>query len=918
MRLRDKTVYVLDAFSLIFREFHGMHQAAFVSPKGLPTGAIMGFVRAILSLRKKRNPDYLICAFDSPGKTFRHEFETGYKADRAEMPADLRLQIPEIKRVLKAFDILVLEKEGYEADDILAFLAKEISAEGGSGYLVTGDKDCRQLITEKIAIYDIYKDLDYTANELLESWGITPEQVIDYQALVGDKADCIQGVPLIGPKMAKELILEHGTLDEILFYAQNEVDRLKASGKKIPKKLGNLVEYKDQALISKKLVRLESDLGMAIDWEQAEFGNFDTVSLVEIFDEYNYGFHQFKEEVSKLGDGGGPPLWQANYQNIDTPEKFETFYNDLKQQKNFSFDTETTSVLPRFANLVGLSFCWEEGKGYYIPVKGPLGEKVLEVKLVLEKLKPIFENPNVLKTGQNLKYDCVVLKNYNVDVQGLAFDTMLASYLLEAGRQSHGLNALSSRYLGHEPVKIEELIGKGKNEISMDLVPVDKVAYYAAEDADIPQRLRPILADRLAKEGLEPLFEKLEMPLIEVLIELEHNGIHLDAALLKKQSTLYEGKLEVLEQEIYQLAHKNFNIASPKQLQVVLFDELGLPVIKKTKTGASTDAEVLEQLAKQHDLPRKIIEYRQLAKLKSTYLDSLPKLIHPETRRVHTSFNQVVAATGRLSSNDPNLQNIPIRTEEGREIRRAFLPGSDDWQLLSADYSQIELRVLAHFCGDEALQKAFANDEDIHARVASEVYKVELEEVTKEMRRNAKAVNFGIIYGQSAFGLAKGLDISQGEAADFIEAYFDTYPRVEAFMDQVLVECREQGFVTTITGRKREIAGVREPAVFRKSPQKNMAERTAINTVIQGSAADIIKQAMLDVHSALSNSDLHANMLLQIHDELLFESPIIELPALSGLVEKNMIQVEKAKMIGKLSVPLKVDIKVGKNWADCE
>ncbi len=580
----------------------------------------------------------------------------------------------------------------------------------------------------------------------------------------------------------------------------------------------------------------------------------------------------------------------------------------FRAQRRYAVDTETTHLWPRWAEIVGYSFSWEDGVAWYLPVRAPEGEPRLDPALALAALRPSLEDPTIEKVGQNLKYDMIVLLAAGVRLGGAAFDTMIASYLLDAGERNHNLDELALRYLGHTTTKISELIGSGRNQRRMDEVPVARIGHYAAEDADVTWRLCAPLAERLAEDNLTELFATLEMPLVEVLADLEYSGLKVDNGRLAELSSRFGEHIARAEKEIYALAGHEFNIGSPKQLAQVLFVEQGLPMLKKTKTGGSTDAEVLEELAARHPLPAKVMEYRQYAKLKSTYVDALPTMAHPATGRVHTALNQVVAATGRLSSSDPNLQNIPIRTESGREIRAAFVPEAPGWKLLAADYSQIELRVLAHFSEDAILAESFARDEDIHARVASEVYKVSLAEVTSEMRRNAKAVNFGVIYGQSPFGLSKQLGIDQGEAARFINAYFDRYPGVEKFLQSALEDCAAKGYVSTILGRRRAVRGVRLDA----GRQRNLPERTATNTVIQGSAADLIKLAMINIHRRLASSKLAARMILQIHDELLFEVAPRDVDALAALVRDEM------STSLALRVPLKVDVKVGDNWADCE
>ena len=925
--LVGKSVYVIDANSLIFQVFPAIPEMT--SPKGEPVNAVFGFLRDILFLLEKKQPAYIFVAFDLPGPTFRDELYAEYKAGRAAMPDDLIPQVPHIHRMLDALRIPVLSVESFEADDILATLARQTDELGGECFLVTADKDCRQLITDRVKVYNVRKDQIYDAASLLADWGIKPEQVVDFQALVGDAVDNVPGVPLIGPKNARELLEKYGTLDSVLDHA-GEV-----SG---AKRKQNLLEGRDKALLSRELVRLDTHVPVEVDWRLGRVGGFDVAAALALCGEF--GFHRIADQFRKLAGGAGPAAmisaartspasasqaadataepapfdelpraeWKTNYRIIDTPEVFAAFLVELAKQTSVSFDTETTSVSPTQADIVGYSFCWNDGDGFYVPVRAPAGEAQLDPVGTLAALRPFLLNAAIGKVGQNLKYDMVVLRNCDVELAGVQFDTMVASYLLEAGERVHNLDELARRHLGHENITIDSLIGTGKNQKRMDEVSTALVGPYAAEDADVAWRLRPILAPQLQAAELTELFETLELPLIEVLVEMEHNGIRVDVQRLKQLSDQYGQRLTTLEAEIYALAGHPFNIASPKQLATVLFEEQGLPVITRNKTGPSTDADVLEELARKHPLPAKIIEYRQFAKLKNTYVDALPTLVNPRTGRVHCSFNQVVAATGRLSSSDPNLQNIPVRHETGREIRSAFLPGRDDWLLLAADYSQIELRVLAHFCEDETLCRAFAADEDIHTLVASQVYGVPQAEVTREMRRAAKAVNFGIIYGQSSFGLAKALDIEQEQAAEFIDAYFSRYPGVDKFLSKILEDCLAKGYVKTILGRRRAIRGIRPGA----GRQRNLPERTAINTVVQGSAADLIKQAMVALHRRLRGEALAARLLLQIHDELIFEVPPEDRDHLARLV------VEEMEGVMRLRVPLKVDVKTGRNWAETE
>jgi DNA polymerase-1 len=986
--LAGKTVYIVDSMSLIFQVFHALPEMT--GPRGEPVAAVFGFTRDMLAIINARKPDYLLCAYDLSGPTFRNELFADYKAHRKEMPPDLVPQIDSIRRVLDVLKIPVLSAPGYEADDVLATVAHLVNERGGECVIITADKDCRQLLTERVKILNLRKNIFFDVQALADDWGIRPEQVVDYQALVGDPVDNVPGVPLIGPKLARELLTKFGSLDTLYLHLDEVAGE---------KRRQNLLLGHEQALLSRKLVRLDTNTPVAINWSAGRPGNFDPARAAELFAEF--GFHTLTREMRSragatqiaeksadkntvqtvahaVGQNASRPAVAApplNYQTIDTTERLRWLVDELSRQPAISFDTETTSISPRQAEIVGYSFSWREGEAFYVPVRGPAGSQILDPESTLEALRPVLENPRIGKIGQNLKYDIIVLRAAGVVVAGAAFDTMVASYLLDAGERNHNLDELAARYLQHETTKISALIGTGKNQKRMDEVPIPLITHYAAEDADIAWRLRPLLAARFAGTDLQKLFDEVEVPLIEVLSELEYNGIRIDVDRLKEMSQQYGTRLAEIEQQIYELAGHKFNIGSPKQLQTVLFEEQKLPKLRRTKTGASTDADVLEELARTHPLPARISEHRQFSKLKNTYVDALPQLILQKTGRVHASFNQSVAATGRLSSSDPNLQNIPIRTREGREIRSAFLPGHEGWQLLAADYSQIELRVLAHLSGDTTMRAAFDRDEDIHARVASQVYGVELGAVTSEMRRVAKAVNFGVIYGQSPFGLAKMLDIDQQQAAEFIRAYFAGYPGVSRFLEEILGECLKNGYVSTILGRRRAIQGVRamgatghhadmslggamagsdeklaevetpeataaeldtelaaikgtgsaptggKPARRTGSenltqpipvPQRNLAERTAINTVIQGSAADLIKLAMIAIHRRLRTEARAARMLLQIHDELIFEVPAEELEATVRLVREEMSGVMQ------LSVPLNVDIKTGSNWADCE
>lgn len=903
------TVYAIDAHSLIFQIFHALPEMT--SPSGEPVGAVYGFTRDVLHLLETRNPDAMVCAFDLSGPTFRNDLYEAYKADRLEMPESLASQMPKIREVLAALGIPILTSPGFEADDVLATVARICNEQKAKCVVVTGDKDCRQLITEYVSLLNIRKDAVYDAASLAKDWGIRPEQVVDFQSLVGDKIDNIPGVPLIGPKIAGELLNTYGTLEEVLDHAEE------IAGKK---RRENLLAHRETALLSRRLVRLDPQVPIQPDWQAARVGDIDHQRLVDLFQQF--GFRTFAERIAKF-DGMASPQpsideMEVDYQVVDTPEKLDKLLDQLGKQTLISFDTETTAVSPRLAKLVGYALSFAEGKAYYLPVRGPAGDNLLDEELVAEKLKTVLENPAIAKVGQNLKYDIVVLRGQGIELRGIVFDTMVASYLLEAGERTHNLDELAKRYLQHTTMKIDSLIGTGKKQLQMDEVPVVRVASYAAEDADIPLRLYPLLQARLEELKLDELNRDVEVPLVEVLADLEYRGIRVDLDRLAELSRIFTARQKNLAEEIEVLAGYPLNIASPKQLAELLFSNLGLPVVKRTKTGPSTDFSVLEELAALHPLPAKIVEHRLYSKLLNTYVDALSTMVHPETGRVHASFNQVVTATGRLSSSNPNLQNIPIRTAEGREIRSAFRAGPDGWKLLAADYSQIELRVLAHFSGDPTLRQAFIDDEDIHSLVASQVEGVPLEEVDADMRRRAKAVNFGIIYGQSPFGLAKALGIEKDAAAEFIETYFARYPGVLEFFTSTLTQCRKQGYVSTLLGRRRTVQGVRAvPPDFREAKngvlrQLNLPERTAVNTVIQGSAADLIKLAMINIHRRLAKETIEGYMLLQIHDELVFEVAPDAIDDLAQLVSEEMSQVTN------LDVPLKVDVKHGDNWAECE
>ncbi|MBL8849419.1 MAG: DNA polymerase I [Planctomycetaceae bacterium] len=893
------TLYIVDTYSLIFQVYHAIRQPM-QGTRGQPTNAIFGITGDLQHLIKEKQPTHLICAMDHSGPGERETLYPQYKANRSAMPDDLRPQIPAIVDVLNGYRIPVIEHAGWEADDVIATLARRAAERGMEVRIVTNDKDARQLIGPRIKLYNIRKKQFMDEAALLEDWGVRPDQVVDFQSLVGDSVDNVPGVPLVGPKKASDLLQRFGTLEEVLAHADE------APGKKLQE---NLKTYADQARLSRELVRLRDDLPLEIDWDKACIQEPDCRALLELFTDF--GFRRYSDEMRLAVSKLAPPRPDSStrtFVTVDDAEKFATFLAGLQQARRICFDTETTGIDPTRADLVGLAFCWEPHTSYYLPVRGPAGVAVLDQSEVVAALRPIFADPSREFINQNIKYDLIVLRRAGIEVAHIGLDPMIGDYLLDSGARTHGLDELAKRYLQRGMIPITELIGKGKTQLQMFDVEVERAAEYASEDVDVALQIADIIQDKLQQQELWDLYWNLERPLIPVLADMEWTGIKVDVAELKRQSADLAVRLDALMHEIYETAGHEFNIASPKQLATVLFDELGLPVLKRTKTGPSTAEDVLERLAHKHPLPAKIIEHRQLSKLKGTYLDALPALVNPETGRLHTSFSQVTAATGRLSSSDPNLQNIPIRTEEGRRIRKAFIPHEPGWKLVCADYSQIELRMLAHYSGDRALVDAFESGLDIHTAVASEVYGVETTDVTSDMRRVAKAVNFGVIYGQTSYGLAALLGIPQADAADFIDAYFLKYAGVARFIEETLDLAHKQGFVTTIMGRRREINGVRSI----RPDNLNIAERTAVNTVMQGSAADLIKKAMISLHARLQREQHPARMLLQIHDELVFEAPADAVESLQCIAREEMTGAIP------LHVPLVVDIKSGDNWLDAK
>jgi len=885
-----KILYLIDGHSQLYQAYWAI-KGELSSPSGVPTRAVFGFTNMLRRVLDE-HPEYVAVAFDTGKPTFRHQVYPEYKANRPPMPEDLVGQIGYVERILEAWGIPVLKAEGYEADDVIGTLARRAAEEGLEVRILTRDKDVLQLLGPHVAVYDNTKDEIITAEDLKEDKGITPEQVVDWLGLAGDSSDNVPGVPGIGEKTSLALVQEFGSLEAVLENVE------KVPGKK---RKENLREFADQARLSRQLVTLDCDVPLEVDLEQMRFTGGDREALLAIFREL--GFQKFLGELTATVQD------QRGTYELVTPETFEAFVEKLSRQKAFALDLETTSLRPMTADIVGIAFSWEAGTGFYLPVRGPSLEasRLLEPGMVLERLKPILEDPDVALWGQNLKYDSLVLRRHGVRLTNVTFDCLLAAYLIDPDGP-HGLDNLALRYLQYKPIPISALIGTGRNQKTMDQVPLASVAEYACEDADLVVKLKAVLEPRLGELGLEELFRDVELPLSGVLEEMEFQGIRVDTEVLAELSRTFGSRMAELKEKIYESSGEEFNIDSTKQLGVILFEKLGLPRLKKTKTGYSTDASVLTRLAQLHELPRLVLAHRALSKLKGTYVDALPQLVNPETGRVHASFSQTVAATGRLSCSDPNLQNIPIRSDEGGQIRRAFVPGEEGWVLLSADYSQIELRILAHLCGDSALRDVFQRGGDVHRFVASQIFAVPEEEVTYEQRSRAKATSFGVIYGLSPYGLSAQIGVGQDEAREFIDAYFERYPGVEDFIRRTLKEASQRGYVTTILNRRRYVSGV-TPGRLRNLGQ---AARVAVNAGVQGSAADMIKVAMNRIHRRIITEKRPSRLLVQIHDELLFELPEESLDEEARMVEEEMRQAIP------LSVPVVVNLEAGPNWLETD
>ncbi|MEZ4793460.1 MAG: DNA polymerase I [Gelidibacter sp.] len=941
----QKRLFLVDAYALIFRGYYAFIKKPRINSKGVDTSAILGFVNSLLDVIKRERPDHLAVCFDKGGSVDRVEMYEAYKANRDATPEAIKVAVPYIEQILRAMHIPIMVKEGYEADDVIGTLSRQAEKAGFKTFMVTPDKDFAQLVTENVFMY---RPKSFGGG--YETWGIeevkkkfeveSPLQVIDFLGMMGDSSDNIPGLPGVGEKTAKKFIKEYGSMEKLLANTHELKGKMKE----------NIEANKELGLLSKTLATIMLDVPVEFcekDFEMSEpdiekvtnifqelefrqlLANFQKTFSVEVASVTSDTTLENKPQVDKKPSSAGAGQFslfdvQGNedaivshqssrltaasnshfYQSIASGMATKLFIQNLMKQKSVCFDTETTSIDPIVAELVGIAFSWEAGKGFYLPFP----EDRNDAQALIEQLRPFFEDESIQKIGQNLKYDIKVLHKYDIKVKGKLFDTMLAHYLINPDMR-HNMDVLAETYLNYTPISIEELIGKkGKNQLNMRDVPLEQQTEYAVEDADITLQLKEHFEKELGEANTQKLFDEIEIPLLRVLADMELEGINLDEAFLSSLSKQLDSDIKTLETNIYREAGEEFNIASPKQLGDILFDKLKLvDKPKKTKTGQYATSEgYFELFSKDHGIIQHILDYRGLSKLKSTYVDALPTQVEPSTGRVHTDYMQTVAATGRLSSNNPNLQNIPIRTERGRQVRKAFIPRDKNYTLLAADYSQIELRIIAALSEEDNMISAFKNGEDIHASTASKVFNVPIEEVTREQRSNAKTVNFGIIYGVSAFGLSNQTDLSRGEAKELIDTYYATYPKLRNFIGEQVDFARENGFVQTVLGRRRYLNDINS----RNAVVRGAAERNAVNAPIQGSAADIIKIAMIHIHNKLEEGNYKTKMLLQVHDELVFDVYKPELEAIKKLVKTEM---ESAYT---LSVPLEVDLGVGNDWLE--
>lgn len=923
--MEEKTLYILDGHALVFRAHYAFINRPLMNSKGMNTSAITGFVRSLWDILINHQPSHIAVSFDKSDVTFRNELYPDYKAHRDKTPEDIQIALPIIKEIVKAFNIPIVELDNYEADDVIGTLAKQAEEKDFNVFMVTPDKDFGQLVTDKIKIYRPSRRGNGAEvlgiKEVTETWDIDHvDQVIDMIGLQGDSADNIPGIPGIGPKTASMLLKQYGTIENLL----ENVEELKGKRKE------NVIKYAEQGLLSKKLAIIDTNAPIELDLKETKVVEANKEKLAEIFAELEFrtladsilgATPQKSEGVQQTlfpqtaSSGSSAVINQIapkdfknsdkDYRMISTDEEITSLTARLKNASRIALDTETTSLYPTEAEIVGISFSILPDEAFYIP----LPAKKEECIRILNMFKDVLENENIIKVGQNIKYDMIVLMNYGIRLGGTFHDTMLFHYLLQPELR-HSLDYLAETYLSYQMISYDELTEKkGRKQKKLREVDPEKMKNYAAEDSDITLQLHDILVEELKKEKLEELYYSIEEPLIEVLADMEFQGIHVDSDFLNQYSKELNQEVIALEEKIQELAGCVFNISSPKQVGEVLFDQLKLPYRwRKTKTGQySTDEAKLSELAVEHDIAKMILDYRGLTKLKSTYVDALPKMINPHTGRIHSSFNQALTSTGRLSSNHPNLQNIPIRTEAGQKVRKAFIPGSKDQVLLSADYSQIELRLIAHMSGDEAMLEAFNDGKDIHRATAARVYEVDYDDVTPDQRRNAKTVNFSIIYGAGATNLSRQLNIPRTEATELIEAYFRQYQGLKRYMDKTVDEAREKGYVKTLLGRKRFLRDINS----RSRMARSAAERIAVNTPVQGTAADMIKLAMSSIYKRMKKENLKSKMILQVHDELMFDVWTPELEALEKLVKEEM---EKA--LPGLKVPIIVETGTGQNWLE--
>ncbi len=898
----EKPLILVDGSSYLFRAFHAIRHLS--NSKGQPTNAIYGVINMIRKLMTDYQPELMAVVFDAKGKTFRNDMYEEYKAHRPPMPDELRSQIEPIHNIIRAMGIPMLVIEGVEADDVIGTLCRQASAKQMNTLVSTGDKDMAQLVDEHVTLINTMTDTLMTPDSVVEKFGVKPEQIIDYLALMGDTADNIPGVPKCGPKTAVKWLQEFGSLDEVM-----------ANADKVKGKVGeNLRDSLELLPLARQLTTIKCDVELEQQPEELKLEQPNTAALRELFQDL-----ELKTWLKQLQEGGSTTeeksteettpnkKVEANYETVFTQAQLDNWLEQLNKAELFAFDTETTSLDYMEAEIVGVSFAIEAGKAAYVPVAHSYegAPEQLDRDHVLNTLKPLLEDPTHLKVGQNLKYDMSVLANYDIHMQGVRFDTMLESYSYNSTASRHDMDSLALAYLGHETIHYEDIAGKGVKQVTFDKVDIEQASPYAAEDADVTLRLHQTLWSKLEPETkLKTVFEEIEMPLVPVLSHIERTGVLVDADMLHIQSSELAQRMIELEQQAHEEAGEVFNLGSPKQIQTIFFEKLGLPVIQKTPKGAPSTAEpVLQELALDYALPKLILEHRSMSKLKSTYTDKLPQQISKHTGRVHTSYHQAVAATGRLSSSDPNLQNIPIRSHEGRRIRQAFI-APQGYKLLAADYSQIELRIMAHLSGDEGLLTAFQQGKDIHSTTAAEIFEVPLEEVETNQRRSAKAINFGLIYGMSAFGLAKQLGIARNAAQEYVDLYFERYPGVKDFMDRMRAEAHEKGYVETLFGRRLYLPDINN----RNAQRRQYAERAAINAPMQGTAADIIKRAMICCYDWLNEGNVDARMIMQVHDELVFEVKEDQIDAAKQGIEACMSGA------AELNVPLIVDMGVGDNW----